>query len=183
MRKIILYIASSLDGKIADLNGNIGWLESIPNPDKLDYGYHAFYDSIDATLMGNKTYRQVLGFDTEYPYKGKNNYVITRNKSLTKDDHVTYVSENAVRFINQLKTQPGKDIWCVGGGQLNAILLDNGLLDEIRVFIMPIILGAGIPFTSRLNSFVDLELIESNKYSSGVMEMRYNIKHNPMDPT
>ena len=59
-RKLILYIASSLNGKIADAEGRVDWLESMPNPDKLDYGYAEFYDSIDTTIQGNATYKQVM---------------------------------------------------------------------------------------------------------------------------
>ena len=65
MRKIKLYIASSLDSYIASHNGGIDWLFS-----DADYGYAKFYDSIDTILVGRKTYDQSLTFD-EYPYKGK----------------------------------------------------------------------------------------------------------------
>jgi dihydrofolate reductase len=176
MRKIILYIASSLDGKIADQNGGVEWLESIPNPEKSDYGYLEFLNSIDTTIMGNMTYRQVLGFDIGNPYKDKKNYVLTRDKSLARDDYVEYISEDIVGFIRQLKSQPGKDIWCVGGGETNSLLLNHGLLDEIRIFIMPIILGKGLPVTSELGSFTDLELVDLKKHSSGVVEINYKPK-------
>ena len=141
MRKIILYIATSLDGKIADKDGGVGWLEEIPNPEKSDYGYAEFYDCIDTTIMGNSTYRQVLEFPVEFPYKYKKNYVITRDTSLTKDNNVIYISENVIDFIRDLKQMPGKDIWCVGGAELNALLLENQLIDELRLFVMPVILG------------------------------------------
>jgi len=173
MRKIILYIAISLDGKIADKNGGVEWLDSIPNPDTSDYGYSEFIESIDTTIMGNATYRQVLGFGIGNPYPGKKNYVITRDKSLIKDDYVEYISENIPEFIQQLKTQPGKDIWCVGGGEINGLFFNNHLLDEIRIFIMPIILGEGLPLAAGLENFEDLILIDQKKHSSGVVELIY----------
>ena len=133
-----MYIAISLDGKIADKNGGVGWLDEVPHPDQADYGFTDFFASIDTTISGNSTYQQALGFDIGNPYKGKTNYVITRNQALVKDDYVQYISGHVIEFISDLKNQNGMDIWCVGGGQLNALLLDNGLLDEIRIFVMPV---------------------------------------------
>jgi len=176
MRKIILYIASSLDGKIADKNGEVGWLDEIPNPDKSDYGYQEFYDSIDTTLMGNKTWQQVKGFGIGNPYKGKKNYVFTRKKSGTKDNEVEYVNENIIPFIKQLKTQQGKNIWCVGGSEFIAHMLNNNLIDEIRLFLMPVVLGEGIDLTGKLGQIIKLEMCETHTYHSGVVELRYKVK-------
>lgn len=175
MRKIILYIASSLDGKIADIHGGVDWLHQIPNPEKSDYGYSDFFKSVDTTVMGNKTYQQVLGFDVAFPYTGLDNYVITRDRSLTKDDHVQFISENIVEFIIELKQTPGKDIWCIGGGQLVTLLLDHKLLDEIQIFIMPVILGEGIPLTDKLSDFSALMLNNTIAHSSGVIELHYKL--------
>jgi len=175
MRKIILYIASSLDGKIADKNGEVGWLEKIPNPDKTDYGYKDFYDSIDTTLMGNRTWQQVKGFGIGNPYKGKTNYVITRDNLLTRDEHVQYVHGNVADFIQKIKKETGKDIWCVGGGELIALLFNNNFIDEIRIFLMPIVLGEGISLTGILDNYVHLKLLDTKSYNSGVVEFNYEV--------
>jgi dihydrofolate reductase len=175
MRKIILYIASSLDGKIADKTGEVGWLEEIPNPDKTDYGYKEFYDSIDTTLMGNRTWQQVKGFGIGNPYKGKTNYVITRDNSLTRDEHVQYVHGNVVDFVQKIKRETGKDIWCVGGGELIALLFNNNFIDEIRIFLMPIVLGEGILLTGILDNYVHLKLLDTKSYNSGVVEFNYEV--------
>lgn len=82
MRKIILFIASSLDGFIARESGDIDWL-----PKNTDSGYNDFYKSIDTVIMGKKTYNQVLTFG-DYPYKDKKSYVFTRNNDLTKDENI-----------------------------------------------------------------------------------------------
>ena len=105
MRKIILYVACSLDGKIADREGNVDWLDTIPNPDHSDYGYSDFIKSVDTTLMGNKTYQQVLGFDVPFPYKETKNYVITRDGTLTNDENVEYIHQNIADFISDLKNK------------------------------------------------------------------------------
>jgi len=92
MRKVILYVAISLDGKIAKPDGNVEWLDSIPNPDQLDYGYAEFYENIAITIMGNNTYEEVLGFDVPFPYPTKKNYVLTRQEGKTDTEFVSFVS-------------------------------------------------------------------------------------------
>jgi dihydrofolate reductase len=83
MRKIVLYIAASLDGKIARKDGDVKWLDEFSDPEQMDYGYNDFLNSIDTTLMGNNTYKQLLGFGIDFPYRGKTNYVFTRNARLS----------------------------------------------------------------------------------------------------
>ena len=174
-RKIICYIAMSLDGKIADVRGDVEWLHQIPNPGKSDYGYQEFFESIDCTLMGNATYKQVLGFDVEFPYRSTDNYVITRDTRLTSDKYVTYISANHIEKIAALKKSKGKNIWCIGGGELIAYLLQYQLLDEFRIYLMPILLGSGIPLVGRLAEHCALKHSETVTHSSGVIELRYQL--------
>lgn len=178
MRKVILYTACSVDGKIADKNGGVEWLNEIPNPEKSDYGYADFFDSIDTTIMGNATYQQVLGFGVEFPYKNTENFVLSRDTSLTKDANVQFISENVVDFITEQKSKPGKNIWCIGGAAINGLFLGKNLLDEIQVFIMPVLLGEGIPLASQLSKQCNLELIKTISYESGVLGLSYKVKHN-----
>jgi dihydrofolate reductase len=77
MRKIKLYIAMSLNGKITKTDGRVTWLETLPNADKMDYGYADFYESVDTTIQGFNTYKQVLDWGIDFPYADKKNYVIT----------------------------------------------------------------------------------------------------------
>ena len=164
----------SLDGFIAKPDGDINWLNEIPNPEESDYGYAEFYDSIDTTFMGNNTYKQVIGFDINFPYVGKSNYVFTKDTNKKKDENVTFVSENIVSFIQDLKSENGKDIWLIGGGQLNTLLLNNNLIDEMIVFVMPIILGKGLPLFSSDVNVARPKLSKTNKYASGVVEFNYS---------
>ena len=172
-RKIISYIAMSLDGKIARLNGAVDWLDTLPNPDKLDYGYSSFIADIDITIMGNATYQEVLGFGIEFPYKGKTNYVLTRDKTKTVDENVTFISSEFESQIEKLIAEPGKDIWLIGGSQLNSLFLKNGWLDEMRVFVMPIVLGGGIPLFSSEITDVQMKLIKTKTFDTGVVELTY----------
>ena len=175
MKKIILYIAASLNGKIARNDGSVDWLESIPNPEKTDHGYSAFYDSIDTTIMGSKTYQQIIDWDIPFPYPDKTNYVITR-KRLKNTKQVEFITENHLDYIHNLKKQSGKDIWLIGGGQINTFLFNASLIDEIRLFIMPLVIEDGIELFESMPQQKYLELLETKNYSTGAVELRYKIK-------
>ena len=172
MRKIILYIAVSIDGYIAGPDGEIDWLHSIDNPDNNDFGYAKFYKSIDTTIMGNSTYKQILSFGVDFPYPEKTNYVFTKNKSESDTDHVKFVNSDFEKFVIDLKNSSGKNIWLIGGGKTNSFFLNNNFIDEIILTTIPIILGKGIPLfegnvrnkkirMSKINSF-DCGIVQSN---------------------
>ena len=177
MRKIKLYIASSLDSFIADENGNIDWLFS-----DADYGYTEFYNSIDTILVGRKTYEQSLTFE-EYPYKGKKVYVFThnakekkkKNKKTTSD--VEYIDKDIPEFVRSLIQQPfsNGDIWLLGGGEILSLFLNAELVDEIILSVHPIILGKGIPLFKNIKKSVKLRLLESIPFESGLVQLRYCI--------
>jgi dihydrofolate reductase len=174
MRKIILYIAQSADGKIARPDGSVDWLENIPNPEKTDYGYASFYESVDTTIMGNSTYRKILNFDVPFPYPDKKNYVLTRNKVADAQPYVTFTSGEKTYF-SSLKSKPGKDIWLVGGAQANTWFLQHGLIDEMFIFIMPVLIGKGIPLFDNFNHLVHLKPVSTKSYKNGVVFLKYRL--------
>lgn len=173
MRKVKLYIAISLDGKIAKSDGDVAWLDEIPNPDKLDYGYYDFYNNVDTTLMGYETYALVMGFDIPFPYPDCTNYVFTRNTTRKDTEHVQFIHGDIPAFIQKLKEQKGQDIWLVGGGQINTLCLNAGLIDELLVFVMPIVIGDGIPFFGEGLEETHLRLLSTQSYTNGVTHLRY----------
>ncbi len=175
MRKIKLYIASSLNGKIARANGDVEWLNSIPNPNKNDFGYTEFYQSIDTTIQGYTTYKQILGMGIEFPYADKKNYVLSSNKKLDNTKYVEFVNTNHLDFIKTLKKENGKDIWLIGGGKTNTWLLDNNLIDELVIFIMPIVLRDGIELFEFNPIQKSLVLASTKKYSNGVVQLNYTL--------
>ena len=177
MRKIIIYIAASVDGKIAKPNGNIDWLNEGLAVTKTDYGYKKFYKSIDTTLIGNNTYKKILKFGIDFPYKGKENFVITSNKKIKQDTNVTFISNNIIKSVKKIKEKDGKNIWLVGGGKLNSYLMKNKLVDEIKLFTMPIVLGTGIPMFNEIPINCKLELQSSKKYATGVVELNFRCKY------
>ena len=132
------------------------------NPNQSDYGYSEFYSSIDTTLMGNKTYQKILDLGVELPYKGK--------KAIDNSSFVEFISQNPVDFVNELKTQHGTNIWLIGGGGINTILLNHSLIDQMIVTIFLIILGQGIPLFKKATEFLFV-LNRSQTFASGLVQL------------
>ena len=87
------------------------------------------YDSIDTTIMGNSTYKVTLTAP-KFPYPDKTNYVFTKEKISQDTSYVKFISDDIGTFVRSLKQKSGKDIWLVGGGQINTVMLNQGLVDE-----------------------------------------------------
>lgn len=173
MRKVKLYIGISLDGRIAKPDGNLDWLHAVSNPQNTDHGYAEFISSIDTTLMGNHTYREVLSFGVEWPYAGKTNYVFTRQANMQDNEQVQFITGDIPGFVSSLKAQEGKDIWLIGGGEVNTLLLNAGLIDEMQVFVMPVVIGKGIAVFEGDVIETHLKLKDVLKYSSGAVRLTY----------
>jgi dihydrofolate reductase len=167
MREIILFSACSIDGYIARKNGDVDWLLTDG-----DYGYKNFYDSIDTTLTGHNTYKQVLSFD-EFPYADKTNYIFGKPENTEDKNPVTFVSRDIINFVSQLKKERGKKIWLVGGGQLNTTLWNANLIDEIVLSVHPIVLGEGIPLFSGNPKEKGLKLKQTDSFENGLIQTTY----------
>lgn len=138
-RKVVLFIAMSLDGYIATEKDSIDWLEAIEGLG--DNGYKQFYNTVDTLIMGRRTYDWVMN-QGKYPYKGKQSYVLTHRPEMDTSS-VKFVSD-VEAIIKSLRSQVGKDIWLVGGGDIVRQCLHLGLIDSIILTIAPVVLGSGI---------------------------------------
>ena len=167
MRKLILFVATSLDNYIAKKDGGVDWLFT-----DNDYGFTEFFNGVGTTLMGYKTYQKVLSFG-DFPYKEKKNYVFTRDKQDKKGDYVDFVSEDIPSFVENLKKQEGKPIWLIGGGEIASFLLNKQLVDELVLAVHPIILGEGIPLFKNIENPLKLKLLGAKSYPSGLVNLKY----------
>jgi dihydrofolate reductase len=170
-KKIILYIAMSLDGYIADESGGVDWLEEYANIEDTDY--EEFYKTIDTVIMGRKTYDQVLGFG-EYPYLNVKSYVYSKTRSGT-DENVGFIQIPPVDLVKSLKQQSGKHVWLIGGADLIHDFIEDNLIDEYQITILPVILGNGIPLFKSGDHRVGLEL-RSKKNFKDVVALTYRNK-------
>ena len=173
-RKLILYIASSLDGYIAQPGDRLDFLDLVQVEGE-DYGYTAFNETVDAVILGKRTYDWVMNQVTEFPHQGKETYVLTRGKYASIGT-VHFYSGNLSELVESLKSREGKNIFCDGGAETVNRLLKAGLLDELIISFIPVLLGDGIRLFQHGIPEQKLELISSQSYPSGLLQVHYRIK-------
>ena len=176
MRKIIVHIATSADGYIARLDGNVDWLNHPRTAG--DYGMRAFYRSIDTILWGRKTYELALAFQKQgiqgAAFDPKvNNYVFSNQLPQSTPPAVEFVTEPIPTFAKRLRAIPGKDVWMMGGAGLIGSFLDADELDEFIIHVIPTFIGEGIPLVAPRHRTVLLGLRSCRRYPDGVVRLHY----------
>lgn len=164
----------SLDGFIADANGSVEWLD--PFNAALgeagdDGGYGDFIGPIDALVMGRATYEQVMGWG--WPYEARAGYVLTRQMDFTGDNVTAAGDITALRTA--IEANGHRHIWIMGGGETQRAALDNGMFDNLQVFVMPTLLGDGLPCFAPGKQH-NLSLTASTEMPGGIMKLDYAIK-------
>ena len=167
MRQVLLYIAASLDGKIARNDDSLDWLPPGENA-TTDYGYKEMLDSVDVLLMGRTTYEICLTLG-EWHYKGKTTYVFSRKAGPEMIPETELINEDPVAFVQRLKEQPGKNIWLVGGGEIIRLLHDAGLIDKYMIATIPVMLGQGIELFPNINREQKLVVTYNQNYEELIM--------------
>lgn len=175
-RKIIVNIATSADGYIARPNDDIDWLTSRPAP-KGFYGMGEFTQSIDAKLIGRKTYDISLQMGARFDLKTPH-YVFSRQApQALVPSGVEFVTDAIASFAKRLKNQKGKNIWMMGGGDIIASFLDEGAIDEFIISVVPVFIGEGIPLLAHRHRHVPLRLRSVKPFSDGVVQLHYNVEN------
>ncbi|MCU4164800.1 dihydrofolate reductase family protein [Carboxylicivirga caseinilyticus] len=174
MAKIVLYSAVSVDGYIADKNGDVDWLHGFEEEGE-DYGYSDFYQSVKFTLMGRNTYNQILSFDVPFPYADKKNFVFSESLKSSNSINTEIINEDYISKVEEIKNSNEGLVWLVGGGQLNSLLLKNGLIDELILSLIPVVLGEGIPLFNIDSKLVKLILQKSKTYKTGIIQQYYQV--------
>ena len=172
MRLVTFGVANSLDNFIAREDGAVDWLVW---DDEVAAITREFWKTIDTVLMGRKTY-EVAAASGSGAYPGVKNYVFSRTLKQPRSKKVEVVSQDAVEFVRKLKSEPGKGICIMGGGDLARSLLQARLIDQIGVNIQPVLLGSGVPLFYEMQQQLDLELLESQVLKNGGVYLLYRVK-------
>lgn len=172
MRKIILFVAVSLDGYIEGPNGEFDWCFT-----DQDYGMADFFKRIDSLFIGRKSYELTLSMgDEAMPgFPALKEYVFSNTLTEVRPGEIL-VRGDIEKEVKRIKQEPGKDIWLFGGANLTSTLLNLDLVDEIGVAVHPIILGSGKPLFQDIPRRVELELQDTKTYSSGLVSLTYTFK-------
>ncbi|MDD2995204.1 MAG: dihydrofolate reductase family protein [Paludibacter sp.] len=173
MRKLSLFIATSVDGYIAKDNDNLDFLKLVEKEGE-DYGYAEFTANIDTIILGRKTYDWVLREigTSHYDNGDRDVYVITRSPR-PDSGRTKFYSGSLTALIKQLRSQNGKDIYCDGGAEIVNELIKSDLIDEYIISIVPVLLGSGVRLFKSERPEQVLELVETKTFDTGLTQLRY----------
>src|SRR5689334_3442994 len=173
-RKIIVHIATSADGFIARPDGNLDWLTRRPAP-KGFYGMPKFVQTVDAKILGRKTFDMSLKLGAPFSAKDPH-YVFSRRPAPASiPPGVQFVTEPISAFAKRLRKSAGKNIWMMGGGEIIASFLDEGAIDEFFISIVPAFIGEGIPLLAARHRDVPLNLRSVKSFPDGVVQVHYEV--------
>ncbi len=180
---VTVHMVASLDGFIARADGSVDWLEvkdTFDGGETLDAEtVRDFLAGIDCYVMGSRTYELALDFEARgfgWAYGDKPTFVLTHRTLPKKRDTVEFHAGDLATFINERLRPSFTGIWVVGGGAVTGDCLRLGLVDEVRYSIVPILIGEGIPFFSRLGADIALHLTESKAYATGMVALCYEVQ-------
>ena len=176
-KKNSVFIATSLDGYIADKNGGIDWLHSIPNPNNDDMGYVEFNKEIDALIMGRTTFETVLGFDVEWPYN-KPVFVLSNKLKEIPDTHkdkAFLIKGTLIEILDQIHEKGLNRLYVDGGTTIRSFLKED-LIDEMVLTTIPILLGGGSSLFGELPNELEFELIGAKTYANQITQNHYRRK-------
>jgi len=173
-KKNKVFIATSLDGKIADKNGGIDWLHSIPNPNNNDMGYGEFFSQIDALVMGRITFETVCGFDMDWPYQ-KPVFVLSNSLTNVPEEYkgkAEIAHGSLQEILNNIHKRACNSLYIDGGKTIQSFLQED-LIDEMTITTIPYLLGGGIPLFSELPKRLDFECVDSKIYLEQVVQNHF----------
>lgn len=173
MRKLSIFIATSVDGYIAKPNDDLGFLKLVEKEGE-DYGYAQFTDTIDTLIIGRKTYDYVVKEigSSHYDNGDREVYIITRSPR-PKVGKTNFYTGDPGDLVRQLNSREGKDIYCDGGAEVIHELLKQDLIDELIISIVPVLLGSGTRLFKDGRPELHLELVRTETFDTGLTQVHY----------
>ncbi|MCT4655817.1 MAG: dihydrofolate reductase family protein [Cohaesibacter sp.] len=169
-----VYIATSLDGFIADKDDGLGWLEMVPNPNNEDMGWADFMGGIDALVMGRRTFETVCGFGGPWPYD-KPVFVLSASlKALPEgyEDKAELVSGPLPAVVADLEKRGFRHLYIDGGKTIQSFLRED-LIDELIITRLPILLGGGASLFGDLAKPLSWSLVGSQSLLGEMVQSHY----------
>ena len=168
MTKISCFIASSLDNYISGPQDELDWLFQ-----DQDYGYSAYYDSVDCIVMGARTYEVLSGFG-DWPYPDKPCWIFSSSEEEHDSDNLHFVHGAPEKVIAKLEQAGYQHAWLVGGGRLIKTFRELDLIDDYILSWHPVLLGEGKPLFEATRCMQELNLLSHTVYDSGLLQVHYS---------
>ncbi|WP_434361120.1 dihydrofolate reductase family protein [Parasalinivibrio latis] len=169
----IVYIATSLDGYIADREGGLDWLMSVPNSDNSDFGFAEFMSGVDALVMGRNTFETVVGFG-QWPYE-KPVFVVSNSLESIPESHIgkAFLIKGAPEDI--VRELHGKGFYnlYIDGGRCIQGFMAEGLIDDLIISTIPVVLGGGVSLFGELPALQHYDLVSSEVLVNAIVKSHY----------
>jgi dihydrofolate reductase len=172
MARIVGYIASSIDGFIATPHGTLEWLIKY-DMDLGEHSYANFIKSIRTVVMGRDTYAYLEKPEIDWPYADQRCIVVTSRPIPDPKGTLEIWSQGLDALIENLRGLTDGDVWMVGGGRLQMAFIERDALDEVEIFIVPELIGGGIPLFPPTGFKASPQLIASEVYAPGCVRLHY----------
>nr|WP_317407329.1 dihydrofolate reductase family protein [Fournierella massiliensis] len=173
MGKVVLYLAMSVDGYIADEQGGVDWLGGDGSQPDAPGSYPSFYETVDAIVMGWSTYHQIVTqlSPDSWPYAGRPCYVVTHRQEADREG-ICFWKGELTALTNKLKPECTGNVWICGGASVAGQLLKEGRIDRLWLSVIPVVLGKGIRLFPELPHPLPLKLVETQQYN-GIVDLIY----------
>jgi len=169
-----VFIATSLDGYIADRNGGLGFLDTYPEINSIDTGYNDHMASIDALVMGRVSFETVVGFDIPWPYD-KPVYVLSNTLDQVPEkcgDQLTILNGSIPDILEKIHSNGHTQLY-IDGGKVIQSFLKHDLIDEMIITIIPVLLGGGIPLFSESDASLNFECFKTQLFLDKIVQNHY----------
>ena len=173
MGKVVLYLAMSIDGYIADKQGGVDWLAGDGSQPDAPGSYPVFLDTVDTIVMGWTTYHQLVTelSPDRWPYEGRPCYVVTHRRA--EDQENIFFWNGALTVLtDKLKSEHTGNIWICGGASVAGQLLKEGRIDQLWLSIIPTVLGNGVRLFPELPQELPLKLVRTEHWN-GIVDLVY----------
>lgn len=176
MNKIVYYVATSLDGFISGVNGDIS--KFLPHGDAVEK-YQADLLNFETVIMGRKTYEFGYQFGLvpgQPAYPLMEHYIFSETLQIENLSKTVHIEKMSVERIKEIVATSKTDVYLCGGGAFAGWLLDNGLINQLKLKLNPIVLGDGVRLFGNSKTSLVSKLIEKESFESGIQFLTYNLK-------
>ncbi len=185
MRRVVQFMHVSLDGFVAGPEGQMDWIKV--DEEIFDYAAERT-DASDTALYGRVTFDMMEGYwptaadqpnaskhDIHHArwYSNVRKVVISKTLKGKNLKNTRIISDNIASEVQKLKQGSGKEIIIFGSPSASHLLMQEGLIDDIWIFINPVLLGTGIPLFKNIGERVDLKLLKTHTFQNGVLCLHY----------
>ncbi len=171
MSQVRLFTATSLDGFVADMDGDSTWLDPYANS---MFGETGFVETIGAVILGRRTFQMMQAFG-DWPYDDKYAFVLTSQEPSGLPPNAYFVTTGIAAAVQAARERTAKDIWVVGGAITMQSALEAGLVDIVEICIVPKLIGSGLSMLNSLDKHQNLEFEGIQAYSDGLVKLRYEV--------